>query len=143
LNSEFDASGGPADARYITKPITLADGFDSGDLRVILNGNIPGNSEIHVFYKILSSSDSTPFKDIPYQKMENVNPALLASKTSSDFSEYEYRPSLTENAVSYISSDGVTYDTFKTFAIKIVLVSDDPSVIPKVRDLRIIALPAE
>ena len=143
LNSEFDASGGPADARYITKPITLADGFDSGDLRVILNGNIPGNSEIHVFYKILSSSDSTQFKDIPYQKMENVNPALLASKTSSDFSEYEYRPSLTENAVSYISSDGVTYDTFKTFAIKIVLVSDDPSVSPKVRDLRIIALPAE
>lgn len=143
LNSEFDASGGPADARYITKPITLADGFDSGDIRVILNGNVPGNSRILVFYKILSSSDSTTFSDRPYVQMINVNPPLSPSKTSDDFVEYEYRPSLTENSINYVSADGVTYDTFKTFAIKIVLISNDPSIIPKVRDLRIIALPSE
>lgn len=143
LNSEFDESGGPADARYITKPITLADDFDAGDLRVILNGNIPSGTALHVFYKILSGSDTTPFRDRPYQKMEIVNPPLAFSKTTSEFTEFEYKPSLTENSVTYTSEDGVTYDTFKTFSIKIVMTSLDPSVIPKVRDLRIIALPAE
>ena len=143
LNSEFDESGGPCEARYITKAVTLADGFDAGDLRVLLNGNIPPGTDIHVFYKILSASDSTTFKQRKYQKMLRVNATVIPSKTSNQFTEFEYRPSLIENNVSYNSDDGVTYDTFKTFSIKLVLTSIDPSVIPKVKDLRIIALPAE
>jgi hypothetical protein len=143
LNSEYDSTGGICDARYITKPVTLADGFDAGDLRVFLAGNKQGNSEISVFYKILSSTDETEFKDRAYQKMVCVNPSTTASKTDADFREYEYRPSATENFVTYTSETGVTYNTFKTFAIKIVMTSDDPSIVPKVKDLRIIALPAE
>ena len=68
LNSEHDSSGGPCLARYITKPITLADGYDAGDLRVFLGANKPGNSEVSVYYKILSASDNTTFKDRGYQK---------------------------------------------------------------------------
>jgi len=143
LNSEFDESGGPVEARYITKPITLADGFDSGDLRVLLNGNIPTGTDIHVFYKVLSDSDATEFRDRTYQKMVAINRPSVSSKTTTEFSEIEFRPSLTENQIVYESEDGVTYDSFKTFSIKIVMTSRDPSVIPKVRDLRIIALPAE
>lgn len=143
LNSEYDSSGGPCDARYITKPITLADGFDAGDLRVYLAANKPSTTEVHVFYKIVSFDDPTELKDRPYYKMECVNPTATPSKTTSDFREYEYRPSLINNEISYVGENGVTYDTFKTFAIKIVLTSNDPSVVPKVKDLRIIALPAE
>jgi hypothetical protein len=143
LNSEYDSTGGPVDARYITKPITLADGFDSGDLRVFLSANKQGSSEVHVFYKALSALDGTAFKDRPYQKLECVNPTTTASKTDTEYREYEYRPSLTTNQITYTSDDGVTYDTFKTFAIKIVMVSTDPAIVPKVKDLRIIALPAE
>ena len=143
LNSEYDSAGGPADARYITKPITLADGFDSGDLRVFLSANKQGSSEVHVFYKVLSSLDSTAFKDRPYQKLICVNPTTTASKTDTEYREYEYRPSMNRNEITYTSDEGVTYDTFKTFAIKIVLVSTDPAIVPKVKDLRIIALPAE
>ena len=143
LNSEFDSSGGPCDARYITKPITLADGFDAGDLRVFLTANKMGVSEVEVFYKVLSASDATEFKDRPYQKLVCVNPTTTPSKTEDEFREYEYRPSLIENQITYTSEDGVTYDTFKTFAIKIVMTSTDPAIVPKVKDLRIIALPAE
>jgi len=142
LNSEYDESGGPADARYITKPIKLADGFDAGDLRVFLSGNKPGLTEISVYYKVLNQFDSTPFKERPYQKMVCVNPNIVASKTNEDYVDYEYRPSELEDIITYTSSDGVTYDTFKTFAIKIVLTSSDPTIVPKVKDLRIIALPA-
>jgi hypothetical protein len=142
LNSEFDSSGGPCLARYITKPIVLTDGFDAGDIRIFLSANKPVGTELHVFYKILSGSDTTNFRDRPYGKFECLNPTVAASINESEFREYEYRPSLTGNQVTYISDAGVTYDTFKTLSIKIVMTSQDPSVIPKVKDLRIIALPA-
>lgn len=143
VNSEYDESGGPCDAKYITKPIVLADGFDAGDLRVFLAGNKQGTSEIEVFYKILSSTDATPFNERAYQKMVCVNPTTTPSKTDVEYRDYEYRPSATVNAVSYVSSEGITYDSFKTFAIKIVMTSTDPAIVPKVKDLRIIALPSE
>jgi hypothetical protein len=50
---------------------------------------------------------------------------------------------LTDNSVSYTSADGISYTSFKTFAIKIVMTSNDKAIVPKVKDLRIIALPAE
>lgn len=142
LNSEYDSSGGPCLARYITKTVTLADGFDAGDLRIFLGANKPSETEVHVFYKILSGSDITNFKDRPYQKMECFNPTIAPSIDVNEFREYEYRPSLTSDEVTYISDDGVTYDSFKYFSIKIVLTSEDTSVVPRVKDLRIIALPA-
>jgi hypothetical protein len=142
LNSEFDSSGGPCLARYITKPIVLSDGFDAGDLRVFLSANKPVGTEIHVFYKLLSGSDTTSFNNRGYGRFECFNPTVGGSIDENEFREYEYRPSLTEDQVTYVSDSGVTYDTFKTFSIKIVMTSEDPSVIPRVRDLRIIALPA-
>jgi hypothetical protein len=143
LNSEFDSSGGPCLARYITKPIKLADGYEAGDLRVFLSANKPGISEISVFYKVLSDSDSTEFDDRPYQKMVSINPTVTSSQDLTTYREYEYRPSATANEVTYTGTNGVTYDTFKTFAIKLVLTSSDPAIPPSVRDLRIIATPAE
>jgi hypothetical protein len=142
LNSEYDGVGGPCLARYITKPITLADGFDAGDIRVFLGANKPSGTQVHVFYKILSGSDITNFRDRPYEKMETFNETINASLNLEEFREYEYRPSLTSDEITYTSADGVTYDSFKQFSIKIVMTSDDTSVIPKIKDLRIIALPA-
>lgn len=143
LNSEYDSSGGPCLARYITKPIKLADGYDAGDLRVFLGANKPGSSEISVFFKILSDSDSTPFKDRPYQKLVNINPTVTPSLEDQTYREYEYRPSATSNEVTYTGTNGVTYTSFKTFSIKVVLTSSDPAIVPSVKDLRIIATPAE
>ena len=143
LNSEYDASGGICDAKYITKAITLADGFDAGDLRVFLSANKQGSSEVQVYYKILSGTDETQFKDREYQKMECFNPTTTSSPNDYEYREYEYRPSLTDNSVSYTSADGISYTSFKTFAIKIVMTSNDKAIVPKVKDLRIIALPAE
>jgi hypothetical protein len=143
LNSEYDSSGGPCLARYITKAITLADGFDAGDLRIFLAANKPAGTEVHVFCKVLSGSDVTQFKERPYQKLECFNPTVSPSIDVNEFREYEYRPSLTENQLIYTSSDGVTYDTFKTFSIKIVMTSEDTCVVPRIKDLRVIALPGD
>jgi len=143
LNSEFDPSGGPCEARYITKPVQLADGFDAGDLRVFFRANKPPGTELHVFYKLLSGSDSTDFKDRNYQKFVCFNPSTKPNIDPDEYVEYEYRPSLTENSAKYVSDTGVTFDSFKTFSVKIVMTSSDPAVVPSVKDLRIIALPAD
>jgi len=142
LNSEYDSSAGPCLAKYITKPVVLADGFDAGDMRVYMAVNKPSGTDVTVFYKLLSSSDSTPFRDRRYQKMECFNPTTSVSVGESDFFEFEFRPSLTLDSATYTSDSGVTYNTFKTFAVKIVMTSSDPAVVPSVKDLRIIALPA-
>jgi hypothetical protein len=143
VNSEYDSSGGPCLARYITKPIILADGFDAGDLRVFVSINKPSGTDVDVFYKLKADTDETEFKDVPYQKLVCINPTNVPSSSPIDFRDFEFRPSSTVNAVTYTSPNGITYDTFKTFSIKIVMRSIDGAVYPRCKDLRIIAVPAE
>ena len=143
INAEYDASGGVCLARYITKRTILADGFDAGDIRIFLSANKPVGTEITVFVKLLSGSDATEFKDRKYQKLVCINPTTAPSSTIQDYRDYEYRASLVDNFITYTSDEGITYDTFKSFAVKVVMTSSDPAVVPKVKDLRVIALPAE
>jgi hypothetical protein len=59
------------------------------------------------------------------------------SANESDIHEYAFK---SPNDVITYTSNSVTYDKFKTFAIKIVLGSASSSIIPKVKDLKAIAL---
>ena len=47
----------------------------------------------------------------------------------------------TNNAITY-TTDSTAYNTFKTFSIKVVMSGSDTTDVPKVRDLRAIALPS-
>lgn len=44
------------------------------------------------------------------------------------------------NIVRYVSGSNIVYDSYKSFAIKIVPVSDSTAVVPRVKDMRAIAL---
>jgi hypothetical protein len=141
--SEVGQSGGPAEARYITKTVTLLDGFDAGDLRVYITAVKPPGSNVFVYYKVRNALDG--------DSIEKKNWVQMVQKTSDviftqygDPLEYEFRPSLTSNAITY-STSTATYKTFNQYAIKIVMASDDTvaSKIPYVYDLRAIALPED
>jgi hypothetical protein len=143
-NGETDASGGNAISRYITRRVTLTDGFDSGDLRVYLNAYKPSGTNVHVYFKILSASDPDLFVEKNWQLMTQVGNENFLSLTENDFRELLFAPGqngIPDNQVSYTSRD-TSYSTFRTFAIKIVLSSESLGIVPKVRDLRAIALPA-
>jgi len=142
---ETSKSGGPALARYITRRVTLAEGFDSGDLRVYLSAYKPSNSGIHVYAKYLSSSDSELFEDKEWQLLTQIGDVNFVSTSSQDFREFTFAPGATEeatNKISYTNNAGSTFFTFKTFAIKIVMTSQLTYDVPRIRDLRVIALPA-
>jgi len=141
---ETEKSGGNAKARYISRRVTLADGFDSGDLRVYLNSNKPSGTSIYVYFKILSASDPESFDDKSWQLMTEIGNANYVSLNENDYRELTFAPGVNGiaiNSVSYTTS-GTAFTTFRTFAIKIVMASSNTGIVPKIRDMRAIALPA-
>ena len=137
--NETNASGGDAIARYLTRRVNLKDGFDATDLQVYLTANRPAGSKIYVYYKILSQFDSDIFDNRPWTLMgetSNTN-SVSASDDLNEYLELEYSPT---TANTTYTSGGVDYDTFKTFAIKIVMTSPNTTNVPLIKDLRAIAL---
>lgn len=137
---EDQPSGGPAVARYITRKVALADGFDAGDLRVYLTAYKPPESEIYVYYKVLSADDATTFESRPYVLMTPVSGYNAASANFNDLHEYAYAP-----GDNYMGDNRVTYPgfgSFRYFAIKIVMTSTNPTHVPRIKNFRAIALPA-
>jgi hypothetical protein len=139
--------GGNALARYVTKKVTLADGFDSGDLRVWVDGVIPTGTSAQVYYKVLSASDTEGFIDKKWQLMTPVNP--INSPDLNTTVEIQYASKLVggkpTGTLSYVDDNGITNPvggTFKYFAVKIVLFAQDPSVMPILTGMRVMALPA-
>lgn len=141
INGETDKSGGNMVARYICRQVVLEDGFESGDLRVFMDAIRPSITDIQVYYKVVSADDAEFISAKRWRRMEKVKE--LYSKNNRTLIGLEFRPSLTENRISY-TENGVNYPiggTFKTFQIKVCLMSSDPSVVPKVKNLRITAIP--
>jgi hypothetical protein len=142
--SEISPTGGPAAARYITRRVNLADGFDANMIRVYLTAYQPSATTIEVYYRVLADEDETLFEDRPYVRMINVQQGnesilnTLKSQVETDFIEYLFKPSTLD--CSYLGTDGVTYNNFKTFSIKIVMRSSDTNYVPIIKDFRAIAL---
>ena len=137
---------GNALARYISKQVILDDGQDAEDLKVFVTGYKPAGTDIKVYARLLNANDETPFNEHTYTELELLTSALVISdpKLTSDFKEFEYKiptASLTgpSGEFQYISG-GNTYTGYKFFAIKIILLSTDTSVVPRLLDYRAIAL---
>ena len=143
-NGETESFGGNSLARYITRRVTLADGFDSSDLRVYITANKPTGTNIHVYYKILSASDSDLFEDKKWQLMTQLGNQNFVSLNNFDYRELTFAPGtngVPSNNISY-TKNNFSFSTFRTFAIKIIMSSETTNIVPKIRDFRTIALPS-
>lgn len=141
INGETNKSGGNIQSKYITREIVLEDGFESGDIRVFMDAIRPTGTDIHVYYKVKSVEDNDRFQDKSWQLMSKYKDNY--SKNAFSIIGLEFRPNLLENKLSYVEN-GITYPIggkFKSFAIKVCLTSTDPSLVPKIRNLRILATP--
>jgi hypothetical protein len=141
---ETDKNGGPALARYITRRVTLNDGFESGDLRVYMTAYRPVESNIYVYAKFLSSSDPEAFEDKNWQLLTPIGNSNFVSVNQNDYRELVFAPGsqgVPSNAISYETQTS-SYNTFRIFAIKIVMTTPNTADVPKVRDLRAIAIPS-
>ena len=217
--------------KYISKTVTLAEGQDAEDLRVILSAYRPPGTDVKVWIKILNAEDGTPFSqqhwvelykdgngDNEYSSLDDrnnfkeytylvptgsvdrltlantyvtggVNVGMTLNGLTSGFSalveniesttiyvmsDTGYYAGETANVVnstgivvgntqvyatgrtvalnseyggaanviSYTTDAGVTYSTYKYFALKVGLLNDgvNSAIVPRVGDLRAIAL---
>lgn len=119
---ETDSTDGSAYAKYLTKPITLAQNANA--LRVLFSANRPQQSAIDVYYKLSNAESDTPFDDIDYVMMTAVEDS--GESDSGEFLDYEF--------------EAENLQDFNVFAIKVVYRSTNSSNVPQVKDFRAIAL---
>ena len=136
-NETEQPSGGNALAKYISRQVTLTDGFDATDLTVFLTVNKPASTNVLVYYKLLSQYDPGIFEDRPWQVMSQTSNLNNIALNDTDFIEYQYDPAA---ANANYTSNSVLYTSFKTFAIKVVMTSTNTTKVPRIADLRTIAL---
>ena len=134
---ENAAKGGNINAKYISRRVSLEDGFDASDLKVIVNAYKPLGTNVHVYYKVKHVDDPEDFDAKTYTLMVQETPIGEVSKAEADVKEFTYKTS--DDIITY-TSNNVTYDLFKYFSVKVALTSNNASVIPKVRDMRAIAV---
>jgi len=88
-NEENPAGPYSSQSRYITKVITLNDGFEASDLVVYLNVNRPPGTTIKVYCKLLNENDTDAFDDKFYTAM-SLDGVETFSLNSTEYKEEKY-----------------------------------------------------
>jgi hypothetical protein len=143
---ETSPKGGNSWTKYFTKKVVLTPSNDSGDLRVFYTAYRPTGTNIFVYYKILNRNDTQNFEDGSWQLMSTLSNPNTFSNSRDNLIEFEAAPGVygstqANNNISYTSTTGQTYTEFSQFAIKIVLATNDNTVVPHLTNIRALALP--
>lgn len=133
-------------SNYISRRVVLDDGQEAEDLRVYLTADIPTGASVQVYAKLLNETDPAAFDSRPWTLLSQTTPPSTVGfrdyifdipvDTGLDTASSEGARDLVSGVYTYNTS----YEGFKTFAIKIVLSSSSNAIVPKIRDMRAIAL---
>ena len=165
ITDENTTVAGAASSKYISRTVKLADGLDADDLKIWLTAYKPPSSNITVYAKFKNAADSTGFDQIPCTKLQAEDRTNFTSANNNrfDFKEFQYSlgstgyqadgTTVTSAATAggsailesgtdfnYVDAEGAVYTNYKYFAVKIVMTSTGPHRIPRVRDMRALAL---
>ena len=142
VNSIFDD---PSACQYVSKEIQLENSASS--IKILVNGHINMNSDIRAFYAISGKPGFNPIF-VPFPGYSNLNDKgemiaiedsngqsdKLVSKTTSfgfDSDELEYKDYT-------FTADQLP--SFRSYRIKVVLTSSSQVFVPRMKDLRVLAL---
>lgn len=121
LTSELAPTGGKHSA-YITKKVVLETSGTS--VKVLFDGIRTENNDIKVFVKVKGDSSPENFDDMNYVEIPSVS--YPTSKNNKEFRAFDYEiKSLRE---------------FQEFSVKVVMIGNDQSDVPKIRNFRALAL---
>lgn len=136
-DTELLPAGGMAQARYMTRKVVLADGFESTDIVTRFNAVTPTGSTVKVYYKAAFVDGNNTLEQAPYHEM------VLAERASGydkGFVEHKFVCDYGDNALPGVRYALPNKKRFNQFSIKIVMLSATTVTVPKVRDLRVMAL---
>ena len=121
--------------KYVTKEVFIDNPGSSIDVRSTMN--LTDIENVKIYYKIRESSSSANFEDInwvPFNEDGNPDVDNLATPTNSISGQFEKQVDYQE--LIYSASN---LPEFTSFAIKIIMKTDNPSYVPKIQDLRAVA----
>jgi hypothetical protein len=134
---EISPIGGSVYSKYLTKEVTLETPGESLDCKI--TANLYNNSDIKVMYKIKPDGSTEDFSNIGWQYF-NTNGLSDNNSTVFPNSLKSFSPSV-EDLSSYIeykyTANNLT--PFKSFAIKVLFTGSNPSLAPRLEDIRVIA----
>lgn len=159
LAAEYTNSG-TIQSKYLSKTITLEEGQDAEDLRVILTAVRPPSSDIIVYAKLLASEDPESITSKSWTRLTPRSSSLWSDASNvNDWKEFTFElpsvgddtnsppstvavknPSDADGVVHYTSGSGSKYYGFKQFAIKWILLADSSARVPRVTDVMALAL---
>ena len=122
-------------------------------MRVLIGAYKPVNTELRVYVKFQSFTDIRSFGEVEWTELALKAETDARSSTANryDYRDFEYYLGTTSKAagegawdnsgtINYIDPTGAIYTNFKYFAVKIVMESTGHNVVPRVKDLRALAL---
>lgn len=133
--AETDFRNSSSIAKYTSKEVAINSPGTSIDVR--LTANVLDSENIKVFYKVKKTSDQLDLDNVNWQAFNidgNPDNDDLATASNSISALYEKQESYQE--FKYSVAD---VDEFSSFAIKIVMKTDNPAYPPKIQDLRAVA----
>ena len=136
---ETQITDGGALARYITKPINLADGFDASNICVTVDINKPSGTSVKAFYRALPTESTDNIYSQAWVEMP-LEKSIPNSLSDFDFREHRFFPPGAFDSQGIAVETQVIAQRFNSFQIKLVLLSTSQINTPRLRDLRIIAL---
>jgi hypothetical protein len=126
--AETDAANGSSASKHITKPVTLA--VPATGLKVLFAGHRPDTGYLDLYFRTAQTGTDSDILEKSFVKatVDAVQPNDVGVN---EFHEYEYT----------IGGDfASTLAEFDKYQIKLVMESTSTSKVPRVRDLRTIAL---
>jgi hypothetical protein len=155
LNSQL---GGNSLSRYISKTVTLQENLDAENFVVYLNAYKPPSTSFKVYGRFRNKSDGRDVYDIEWTELVLKSDIVSSATNNSDIRSLEFNmPTVTStaglvsgngaalnsansNILTYKDKNGALYTGYKDFAIKVVFLTSDKKYIPKLRNIRAIAL---
>ena len=122
LTSELNSEGSLHDSVYVTKKVTLEN--TSTSIKILFDAIRRQGVDIKVFAKVKRDDETDDFNLLDYVEIPSTNYPFSPDKETYRAFEYEIT--------------GLT--GFKEYAIKVVMIGNDQSNVPKIRNFRGIAL---
>ena len=121
-DNETAATGGTAAAKYVTKQVNLNN--SASNLRIMFNTNVPLVGTVNVYYKVAGGGATNDFNNKIYTLATATTPFVRTTNLL-EFNQAEY---LIENLAA-----------FDVVKVKLVMKSSNSAMVPRIKDLRIIA----
>ena len=131
-------------SKYISKTIELTESLDAEDMKIFVTAHRPNGTDIKVYIKPQAVEDPNVFETndwIELELSEGVGQYSSISNTN-DFKEYVYQVANSDKTggVLTYTNDISTFESYRRFAIKIELLSENIFKAPRLLDYRGISL---